>query len=193
MINERPLFIFFLHAQWVFFFICNLLSLRTRRHSESTYPSKAFNFLFLYDSVCLFVCFDHRLFTPASTPKGVDFCMHGRLYSRRKGSCAPSSGRSRDEYLLMITEQQRVLMGLPTGLNRLNSHMHRKLKLVSSPTFNCTKAGHTVERILQSCHSYQAARLELWPRAAPLLIMLYGSHEDLEKTTRFIAQTELYE
>ena len=43
--------------------------------------------------VCLFVCFDHKLFTPASTPKVVDFCMHGRLYSRLKGSRAPSSGR----------------------------------------------------------------------------------------------------
>ena len=39
------------------------------------------------------VCFDHRLFTPASTPKVVDFCMHGRFYSRLKGSRAPSSGR----------------------------------------------------------------------------------------------------
>ena len=30
----------------------------------------------------LFVCFIHGLFTPASTPKGVDFCMHSRFYSR---------------------------------------------------------------------------------------------------------------
>ena len=41
----------------------------------------------------MFVCFDHRLFTPANTPKGVDFCVHVRLYSRLKGSHAPSSGR----------------------------------------------------------------------------------------------------
>ena len=40
------------------------------------------------------VCFDHRLFTPASTPKGVDFCVHGRLYSHLKGSRAPPSGSS---------------------------------------------------------------------------------------------------
>ena len=38
--------------------------------------------------LCLFVCFDHRLFTPASTPKRVDFCVHGCLYSRLKGSRA---------------------------------------------------------------------------------------------------------
>ena len=41
----------------------------------------------------MFVCFVHRLFTPASTPKGVDFCEHGHLYSRLKGSRAPSSRR----------------------------------------------------------------------------------------------------
>ena len=42
---------------------------------------------------CLFVCLYHRLFTPASTPMGMDFSVHGHLYSRRKGSHAPSSGR----------------------------------------------------------------------------------------------------
>ena len=30
--------------------------------------------------------------TPANTSKGVDFCMHGHLYSHLKGSRAPSSG-----------------------------------------------------------------------------------------------------
>ena len=44
----------------------------------------------------LFVCFDRRLFTPASTLKGVDFRVHGRLYSRFKSSRAPSSGRQCD-------------------------------------------------------------------------------------------------
>ena len=43
----------------------------------------------------MFVCFDRRLFTPESTPKGVDFCVHGRLYSRLKGSRAPTSGSAK--------------------------------------------------------------------------------------------------
>ena len=42
---------------------------------------------------CLFVCFEHRLFTPASTPRELDFCVHGRFYSRLKGSRDPSSER----------------------------------------------------------------------------------------------------
>ena len=32
--------------------------------------------------VCLFVCLVHRLFTPTSTPEGVDFCVHNRFCSR---------------------------------------------------------------------------------------------------------------
>ena len=45
------------------------------------------------NDVCLFLCFDHRLFTPAITPKGVDFCVLGRLYFSLKGSRAPTSGK----------------------------------------------------------------------------------------------------
>ena len=41
----------------------------------------------------MFVCFVHRLFTPLSTPKGVDFCMHDCFYSCVKGSHAPSLGK----------------------------------------------------------------------------------------------------
>ena len=44
--------------------------------------------------MCLFVClFRSQAITPTSTPKGVDFCVHGRLFSCLKGSRAPSSGR----------------------------------------------------------------------------------------------------
>ena len=49
--------------------------------------------------VCLFVCFDHRLFTPASTPKGVDFCVHVHLYFRLKGSRASDFGEVPAEYV----------------------------------------------------------------------------------------------
>ena len=52
----------------------------------------SFCHFFSYMLFFLFVCFDHRPFTPASTPKGMDFCVHVRLYSRLKGSRAPSSG-----------------------------------------------------------------------------------------------------
>ena len=43
----------------------------------------------------------------------------------------------RDDYHLLFREQQVVLVRLRTGHNGLNSHMHRKLKLASSPTCLC--------------------------------------------------------
>ena len=45
--------------------------------------SQEFSFLWILKSSkrIKVVCFDHRLFTPASIPKGVDFCVHGRLCS----------------------------------------------------------------------------------------------------------------
>ena len=57
--------------------------------------------------VFFFFFFEHRLSTPVGTPNlsmqvkmqptylalGVDFCVHGRLYSRLKGSRATSLGR----------------------------------------------------------------------------------------------------
>ena len=44
---------------------------------------------------CLFVGSFTGYFTPTSTPKVLDFCVHGRFYSRLKGSRAPSSRRLR--------------------------------------------------------------------------------------------------
>ena len=44
--------------------------------------------------VCLFVCFDHRLFTPASTPKEVDFCVHGRFVLPPQGQSCSVFGES---------------------------------------------------------------------------------------------------
>ena len=99
--------------------------------------------------------------------------------------------RSRDDYHLMTREQQSVLVRLRTGHNRLNWHMHRKLKLVPSPTCPCGEADQTAEHILQSCPLHQAARIKNWPEGAPLSTKLYGNREDLEKTTQFIASTGL--
>ena len=43
----------------------------------------------------------------------------------------------RDDYHLLSREQQVVLVRLCNSRNRLNSHMHHKLKLASSPTCLC--------------------------------------------------------
>ena len=53
----------------------------------------------------------------------------------------------RDDYHLLSREQQVVLMRLRTGHNRLNSHMHGKLKLSSSPTCSCGQEDQTTEHV----------------------------------------------
>ena len=57
----------------------------------------------------------------------------------------------RDDYHLLSWKQQVILVRLCTGHNRLNSHMHRKLKLAPSPTCPCGREEQTAEHVLQRC------------------------------------------
>ena len=98
---------------------------------------------------------------------------------------------SRDDYHLLSREQQSVLVRLRTGHNRLNSHMHRKLKLVPSPSCPCGQGDQTAEHVLQTCPLFNQAREEVWPADTPLPTKLYGCLEELEKTTAYIARTGL--
>ena len=56
-----------------------------------------------------------------------------------------------DGYHLLSRKQQVILVRLRTGHNRLNSHIHRKLKLVPSPTCPCGQEEQTTEHVLQRC------------------------------------------
>ena len=55
----------------------------------------------------------------------------------------------RDDYHLLSRKQQVVLVRLRTGHNRLNSHMHGKLKLAPSSTCPCGQEDQTTEYILK--------------------------------------------
>ena len=57
----------------------------------------------------------------------------------------------RDDYYLLLWEQQVVLVRLHTRHNRLNSHMHGKLKLASLPTCPCGQEDQATEHVLQRC------------------------------------------
>ena len=64
----------------------------------------------------------------------------------------------RDDYHLLSRKQQVILVRLRIGHNRLNSHMHRKLKLPPSPTCPCGQEEQTTEHVRQRCppsQSYQ--------------------------------------
>ena len=85
-----------------------------------------------------------------------------------------------------------VLVRHRTGHNRLNSHMHDKLKLASSPTCTCDQADQTTEHVLQRCPLHKATREDVWPVSTPLTTKLYGCKQELEKTTSFISRAAFW-
>ena len=95
------------------------------------------------------------------------------------------------DYPLLSRKQQVVLVRLRTRHNRLNSHMHRKLKLAPSPTCPCGQEEHTTEHVLQRCPLYKATREDVWPVSTSLTTKLYGCKQELEKTTSFISRAAL--
>ena len=90
------------------------------------------------------------------------------------------------EGCLLDRPGQVVLARLRSGHNRLNAHMHRKLKIVPSPTCPCGEEDQTTEHILQRCNRHQPERIAQWLSGTPLHQKLYGGLEDLKKTTNFI-------
>ena len=97
----------------------------------------------------------------------------------------------RDDYHLLSRKQQVILVRLRTRHNRLNSHMHRKLKLAPSPTCPCGQEEQTTEHVLQRCPIHKAAREDMWPVSTSLTTKLYDCKQELEKTTSFISRAAL--
>ncbi|KAK7106441.1 hypothetical protein V1264_017697 [Littorina saxatilis] len=73
----------------------------------------------------------------------------------------------------------------------LEAHMNRKFKLAPSPTCACGQEDQTAEHILQRCPLLDEERKEVWPSPTPLQTKLYGSRQELEKTTTFITSAGL--
>ena len=51
--------------------------------------------------------------------------------------------------------------------------LHRKLKIVPSPTCPCGEEDQTTEHVLQRCNRHQPERIAQWPLATPLHRKLY--------------------
>mgnify|MGYP006890290737 CR=1 FL=1 len=83
------------------------------------------------------------------------------------------------------------LARLHSGHRRLNAHMHRKLKIVPSPTCSCGEEDQKTEHVLQICTRHQPERIAQRPSATQLHQKLYGDLEDLKKTTNFITAAGL--
>ena len=71
-------------------------------------------------------------------------------------------------FIKLVKWLQVVLARLRSGHNRLNAHMHSKLKIVPSPTCPCGEEYQTTEHVLQICNRHQPERIAQWPSATPL-------------------------
>ena len=96
-----------------------------------------------------------------------------------------------DSYHQLSRPDQVVTFRLRTGHNRLNHHLHRKMRRVPSPMCPCGEAEQTTEHILQECRNLRSLREELWPKPVPLQNKLHGPVEMLQKTTSFISKAGL--
>ena len=93
----------------------------------------------------------------------------------------PRSQRDDDHQL--SRKQKVMLVRLRTGHNRLNNHMHSKLKLAPSPTCPCDQEEQTTEHFLQICPLHKTTREDVWLVSTPLTTKLYGCKQELQKTT----------
>ena len=96
-----------------------------------------------------------------------------------------------DSYHQLSRQEQVVIFCLQIGHNRLNHHMNRRFRLVSSPMCHCGVAKQTTEHILQDCGNPRGLREEIWPVPTCLQDKLYGPVGALRKTTDFIYRSRL--
>lgn len=97
----------------------------------------------------------------------------------------------RDEYHGLSRPEQVIILRLRTGHNRLCYHMYTKFKIGNTALCTCRQAPQTTEHILQDCLIYEGLRQTHWPRPTSLRDKLYGQMHELQRTLKFIEETEL--
>ena len=92
-----------------------------------------------------------------------------------------------DPYNLL--REQVTVFRLRTGHNRLNYHLHSKLRIGHTEQRPCGTGSQTTEHLLHSCPIYEPLRKEIWPDHTPVARKLYGSLRDLRCTATFTEET----
>ncbi|KAK7093030.1 hypothetical protein V1264_008689 [Littorina saxatilis] len=98
----------------------------------------------------------------------------------------------KDSLHLLTRPEQVTIFRLRTGHNRLNKHLHSKLKVVPSPMCPCEEAEQDTHHILQDCGNFQLLRRKMWPEPTPIQDKLYGTAASLQMTTTFLNWTGLH-
>ena len=85
---------------------------------------------------------------------------------------------------------EATIFRLRTDHCRLNAHMHR-LKIGSTPLFDCGHSPQTPEHVLMSCPLTEQLRRSTRPPESPLEEKLWGTREELHSTASFIEETRI--
>ena len=125
----------------------------------------------------------------ASAPQSNNTVSHREMKTLIKAVNAPPP--LKDDLNLLSRQDQVIIFRLRTEHNRLNKHMHHKLRIATSPLCPCGEAPQTGKHILQDCSRYQQLRRSTWASDTPLQAKLYGPVTELERTAQFIVETGL--
>ena len=96
-----------------------------------------------------------------------------------------------DSFHRLNRPEQVILFRMRTGHNKLNAHMYSKFKVGESEMCPCNADIKTAEHLLQHCQSHDALSRDMWPEPKPLRDKLYGSLEELKRTTAFVRATDI--
>ena len=75
--------------------------------------------------------------------------------------------------------------------HRTQPTYEQNMKNIPSPMCSCGEAEQITTHILQTRKNHQELREEIWPLPTTLQEKLYGPVDALQKTTRFVAETEI--
>ena len=84
------------------------------------------------------------------------------------------------------TNEQTTIFRLQTGHCSLRAHQKR-IGITDSAFCHCKEAEQTVHHILQDCSIWLQQRQQLWPLDESTTNKLWGTAEDLRRTTQFLA------
>ena len=103
-------------------------------------------------------------------------------WKRATGDYNPST----DPINHLARHEQTTIFRLRTGHCGLRAHL-RRIDIMDSALCECKEAEQTVHHIHQDCLIWRKQRHQLWPQDESATNKLWGTAEDLRRTTQFLA------
>ena len=122
--------------------------------------------------------------TPTSTYQEAKTLLRDRQkcqWKRATGDYNPST----DPINRLARHEQTAIFRLRTGHCGLRAHLKR-IGIMDSALCDCREAEQTIHHILQDCPIWRKQRHQLWPQDESTTNKLWGTAEDLRRTTQFL-------